>query len=176
MSIHFVSREAATATGIVRLLPPLHGSLRCDPVGSAGSRPQLCAAAATAAETAQLQNSRFEAVIFSVGCDKRSEGQRGVPARAITEVCRCLRGSQISARARRSARLSHPTVKKNTASKRERGRKSIDVRPRSRFGLREELLLARLHRPGGRRPGGPPRPGPPRPGPPGSVTGSAVFH
>jgi hypothetical protein len=49
-----------------------------------------------------------------VGCDKRSEFQGGVPARAIFEVRGRPRGSQISAPAHRepcSARLSHPTAK-----------------------------------------------------------------
>ena len=59
--------------------------------------------------------------ILFVGCDKRSKLQGGVPARAIIEVSRRPRGSQISAPAHRerySARLSHPT-NKFTASKRK---------------------------------------------------------
>jgi hypothetical protein len=54
-----------------------------------------------------------------VGCDKRSEFQGGVPARAIIEVRGRPRSSQISAPAHRerySARLSHPTANKFTAS------------------------------------------------------------
>jgi hypothetical protein len=51
---------------------------------------------------------------FIVGCDKRSEFQGGVPARAIIEVRERAHSSQISAPAHRepcSARLSHPTLR-----------------------------------------------------------------
>jgi hypothetical protein len=63
---------------------------------------------------------RVEAVSLFVGCDKRSEFQGGVPARAIIEVRGRQRGSQISAPAHRepcSARLSHPTAKNSQASR-----------------------------------------------------------
>jgi hypothetical protein len=63
--------------------------------------------------SAKVAFLRLRGCELFVGCDKRSEFQGGVPARAIIEVGRRPRNSQISAPAHRepcSARLSHPTA------------------------------------------------------------------
>jgi hypothetical protein len=59
----------------------------CDPVGSAGSRPQLCAAAATAAETAQLQNAQARDPMRIENPRHRSDPSLALRAGSLVRSC-----------------------------------------------------------------------------------------